>query len=161
MPRKGAGKGAMPTLVVGMLRRFPALLMPTTSVGMAPETQRDLLLLFGVLGMLAQPGAVFLDIQLLAAGLSTQRVVVIAGLFAHQKDDFRLFLALRHCVLLQRNSDGFKVLVSRGPIDIGRLELHIILKLAGFESDAEALFTAQNAKSRTRRDKITYFGWID
>ena len=62
-----------------------------------------LLLLLNVSRMLAQAGAEFAELQLLAAGLATQCVVVIAGLFADQKDDF-FFLFLGHglvfCVVL-------------------------------------------------------------
>ncbi len=53
-----------------------------------------LLLLFRVDRVLSQTRRILLQLQLLAARLSPQNVVVIARFLADQEDSFRLFLAL-------------------------------------------------------------------
>src|SRR4051794_3926378 len=60
------------------------------------ESGPSLLLLFGVQGVLAQARAVLHELQLFAAGLPPERVVVVAGLVAHEKHGLDLFLALCH-----------------------------------------------------------------
>jgi len=45
---------------------------------------------------LAKPGRIFQELELFAAALATEHVVVIAGFFAHEVNDFDLLLALRH-----------------------------------------------------------------
>src|SRR5574340_257320 len=57
-----------------------------------------LLLLFGVPRVFAEPRAILLQSQLLAARLAPQRVVVVARLFTDKKDGFGLLLpfAFRH-----------------------------------------------------------------
>ena len=59
--------------------------------------------------VLAQTRAIFFELQLFAARFATQRVVVIARLFADQVNDFNLLLTLRHDRLLpaaQTTSDA-------------------------------------------------------
>ena len=55
-----------------------------------------LLLLLDVDGVASQPRTVFLQFQLLTAGATTDGVVVIAGLFTHQKHGDDFLLALGH-----------------------------------------------------------------
>ena len=56
----------------------------------------SLLFLFRMQRVLAKARAVLFQLQLFAAHLPPQRVVVIAGFLAHEKDGFALFLALCH-----------------------------------------------------------------
>ena len=58
-----------------------------------PPSAFLLLLLFGVHRVLAQAGAVLLQLQLLAAGLATERVVVIARLLADEEHGFDFLLS--------------------------------------------------------------------
>ena len=53
-----------------------------------------LLLLLDVQGVTTKTGTVFLHPQLFAAHFATQGVVVVAGLFADEKDRFHFFLSL-------------------------------------------------------------------
>ena len=58
------------------------------------------LFLFRVHGVLAKTLAVFAEFQLLAAGFTAERVVVIARLIAYQKDGSCFLFALTHEFLL-------------------------------------------------------------
>ena len=53
-----------------------------------------LLLFLSVHRVLAEAGAELLELELFAARLATQSVVVIAGFLADEKDRFNLFLSL-------------------------------------------------------------------
>src|SRR5579871_5149664 len=59
-----------------------------------------LLFLFRVNGVLAQPGAVFTQLELFAAWLAAHGVVVVAGFFTDQKHGFRFLFTLSHGYLL-------------------------------------------------------------
>jgi hypothetical protein len=73
-----------------------------------PLTLDQLLFLFRVQRVLAQARAVLLELQLLAAHLAPQRVIVIAGFLANEKHgfDFLFALTLSHG---RGKSSGFRV----------------------------------------------------
>jgi hypothetical protein len=60
----------------------------------APTVPSDLLLFLDVHRVLAQPGAKLAELQLLAAHLPPEGVVVIAGLLAHEEHGLDFLLAL-------------------------------------------------------------------
>jgi hypothetical protein len=67
-----------------------------------------LLLLFGMHGVLTESRRILGDFELLAARLATNRVVVVARLFAHEEYGFDFLLALGHDEdnLLDRQTAG-------------------------------------------------------
>lgn len=64
--------------------------------GLRSSRKCGLLLLLDVQRMLSQPGAILLQPQLFAAGPPSEGIVVIAGLFTNQVDNFKFLTASSH-----------------------------------------------------------------
>src|SRR5262245_45761824 len=76
---------------------FQPAVAQRTRAGQRPPT---LLLLLRVERVLAETRAVLLQLELLAAGLPPQDVVLVARLFADEENDFGFLLTLGHGSLL-------------------------------------------------------------
>lgn len=88
----------------------------TAACGAGMRTGRSLLLLLGMQRVPAKAGAVFFQLQLLAARLASDGVVVVAGLLANEENRLDFFLRLAHFSYI---SWGELAVVRRGPFSGG------------------------------------------
>lgn len=88
---------AMPTTKLCLLRsRVQISLGLLTQTSTADHALIELLLLFTVKSVLPQTRAILLNAKLLSARLSPDRIVVVAALFAHEKNRFSFLLTSGH-----------------------------------------------------------------